>query len=174
MTTKSATKGPPPGRSAPAETTTSKFADLPDQLEAVLERARTTFDREIDKSRKVVDNLNAEKAAAQTAIAELQAQRKSAQTQLDVALSNLHRGLNLATLDSETAKARKELERLKAETAQATKALEALAKQRTQAEVQLIDLGNEARRMVAIRVEGETVMADLRAKLAQVQIGVRP
>jgi chromosome segregation ATPase len=120
-----------------------------------------------------LDALNAERGQAQTAIAELQEQHKQAKAQLDAVLSDLDRGSNLVGINSEIKKARKELEQLKAETAEATAALEALKKQRADASAKLAALNLEANRMIAIRTEGEAVMAGIRAKLAQVQIGQR-
>ena len=61
-----------------------------------------------------------------------------------------------------------------AETAEAETALAALQKQRAEADVRLVALGLEANRMIAIRTEGEAVMAHLRAQLQQVSIGQRP
>jgi chromosome segregation ATPase len=80
----------------------------------------------------------------------------------------------LASITREITAASKKLKALQAETAEATKALEALKKQRTEAEAKLVALGNEAQRMIAIRTEGEAVMAHLRAQLQQVSLGQRP
>jgi len=41
-------------------------------------------------------------------------------------------------------------------------------------ERRLVALGNEAQRMIAIRTEGEAAMADIKARLAQVQLGQQP
>ena len=60
---------------------------------------------------------------------------------------------------------------LQGETAEAKKALAALQKQRAEADTKLVALNLEANRMIAIRTEGEAVMAKLRSQLAQVQIG---
>jgi seryl-tRNA synthetase len=148
--------------------------DLPHQFAAFVNSARTIFDREIEKSKKVVAALSAEKASAQSALAELQAQRKSAEKQLNAVHADLARSSELAGVGHDMEKARTELEKVKAETAKADKTLEARLKQITEADARLVVLGNEAQRLVAIRVEGEAVMANLRMKLQQVQIGVQP
>jgi len=49
-----------------------------------------------------------------------------------------------------------------------------LNKQRAEADTRLVALGLEANRMIAIRTEGEAVMAHLRAQLQQVSLGQRP
>ena len=148
--------------------------ELPEQCDAFVERVRAVFHQEIGKARATVKALNAEKAAAQTAIAELRDQHTQAQSQLDAVMKDLGRGTTRVGLDREIAAARKTLEALKAEIEEATTALEALKKQRADASAKLAALTLEANRMIAIRTEGEAVMAGLRAKLAQVQIGQRP
>jgi|SRR6516162_3154125 len=144
---------------------------LSGQLEEFLDRARAALSEEVTGAHKIVAALNAEKAAAQATLAELQDQRTQAQKQLDAVLSDLGRASGLVGLNSEIKKARATLEGLKGETAEATKALEKLAKERNESEAKLVALGSEAQRMIAIRVEGEAVMANLRAQLQRVQIG---
>ena len=74
----------------------------------------------------------------------------------------------------EIAAANKKLKALQGETAETEKALAALNKQRAEADTRLVALNLEANRMIAIRTEGEVVMADLRARLQQVSLGQRP
>jgi chromosome segregation ATPase len=143
---------------------------LPEQFEEFVERARAALGRDITVAKTAVAAANAEKAAAQTALRELQEQRESAKKQLDRVLADLNRGSSLVGLNHEIAGARKTLEALKVETAETTKALEVLNKQRMDGARQLVALNNEAQRMIAIRTEGEAVMADLRAKIQSVQI----
>jgi len=145
--------------------------ELPGQLETVLQRARVVLHREIEEARATVKALNAEKAATQATIATFQAQIKLAQDQLAAVLSDLGRASGLVGLKSEINKANKTLEALKVETAEATTALEKLAKERKEREAQINALGLEARRLIAIRTEGEAAMANIKAQLAQVQIG---
>ena len=147
--------------------------ELPERCDAFVERVRAVFHQEIGRARATVKALNSEKAAAQTAIAELRDQHKQAQSQLDAVMKDLHRGSTLAGINREITEARKTLEKLKGETAEAEKALEARLKQCTEADSRLVALNLEANRMIAIRVEGEAVMADIKSKLAQVQIGQR-
>ena len=77
----------------------------------------------------------------------------------------------MAGLNREIVAASKKLKALQAETAEAETALAALNKQRAEADTRLAALGLEANRMIAIRTEGEAVMAHLRAQLQQVSIG---
>jgi chromosome segregation ATPase len=151
-----------------------RLDELPGQLEAFLDRARGILSAEIAAAKDRVTAANAEKTAAANALTELQAQLKSTQDQLTAAVKDLQRASTRVGLDREIVAARKQLDALKAETAEVTTALEALKKQRVDGERRLVELGNEANRMIAIRVEGETVMADLRAKIQSVQIGQRP
>jgi predicted nucleic acid-binding Zn-ribbon protein len=148
--------------------------ELPNQLETVLERARVVLHQEIENARAAVKALNAEKATAQATIAELQDRRASAQKQLDAVMKDLHRASTLAGINREITEARKTLEALKVETAEATTALEKLVKEQKEREARINALGLEANRLIAIRTEGEAAMADIRAKLAQVQLGARP
>jgi hypothetical protein len=77
----------------------------------------------------------------------------------------------VARLTREIAAARKTLKALQAETAEAETALAALNKQRAETDTRLVALNLEANRMIAIRTEGEVVMAKLRSQLDSVQIG---
>ena len=147
---------------------------LPQQFEAFVDRARAALSGEITAAKTVVVAANAQKRSAENALADVETRCKQAKAQLDAVLSDLDRGSTLAGINSEIKKARTELKRVKSETEQATAALEKLAKERTEAEAKLVALGNEAQRMINIRTEGEAVMANLRAQLAQVQIGQRP
>jgi chromosome segregation ATPase len=145
--------------------------ELPHQFAAFLNSARAVFDREVAGARKAVDNLNAEKTAAAKALADLKEQHELAQKQLDAVRADLQRASILVGVGHDIASARKVLETLKSETAQAKAALEKLAKERTAREAEVKVLGDEARRLVAIRTEGEAAMANLRAQLRSVQIG---
>jgi chromosome segregation ATPase len=151
-----------------------RLDELAPGLEVFLERARVALSGEITAAKKIVAAANAEKNSAQTALAALQAQCKFVQDQLDAVNNELERKLTLAGLNREIAAASKKLKALETEIAEAEKAVAALNKQRAEADSRLVALGLEANRMIAIRTEGEAVMANLRAQLAQVQIGVRP
>jgi chromosome segregation ATPase len=146
---------------------------LPQQFEAFVDRARAALGQEITAAKNIVAAAKAEKGSAQAALSDLQGQLKQAQSQLDAVMKDLHRGSTLAGINREITEARKTLEKLKGETAEAEKALEARLKQCTEADSRLVALNLEANRMIAIRVEGEAVMADIKSKLAQVQIGQR-
>ena len=137
--------------------------ELPERCDAFVERVRVVFHQEIGRARATVKALNSEKAAAQTALAELQDQRVSVQKQLDVVMKDLGRGSSLVGLNSEIAAARTELARLKAEAEQATKALEALQKQRADAERQVVAAQTDMKNLRAERVEATTEIARVKA-----------
>ena len=147
---------------------------LPKQFEEFVERARVALSREITAAKNIVAAANAEKSSAQSTLSDLQAQCKSAQDQLAAVTKDLQRLSDLVGVGHNIAKARAELKRVEAENAKAAKALEARLKECTEADARLVALGLEAQRMIGIRTEGEAVMADIRAKLARVQIGARP
>jgi chromosome segregation ATPase len=140
-----------------------RLTDLPDEFEALVDRARTIFGREMDKARKALAVLTADKSSAQKAVTELQAQRKSAQAQLSSVQAYLDRGQTLAGLDQEIAGARKTLDGLKAEIAGATTAAAAAEKQQAEAEAQLTALRTEADDYRAERADTETYFDKARA-----------
>jgi chromosome segregation ATPase len=147
--------------------------ELPNRLGEFVELARAALSREITAAKNIATAAKAETATAQNALAELRDQHKQAQSQLDAVMKDLQRFSDLAAVGHDIDKARKELARLKAETAKTEKALEARLKQCTEADSRLVGLNLEANRMIAIRTEGEAVMADIKAKLNQVQLGQR-
>jgi chromosome segregation ATPase len=137
--------------------------ELPEQCDAFVERVRGVFHQEIGRARATVKALNSEKAAAQTALAELQDQRVSVQKQLDVVMKDLGRGSSLVGLNSEIAAARTELARLKAETEGATKALEALNKQRSGVERQVVAAQDDMQSLRAERAEATAEIARVKS-----------
>jgi predicted nucleic acid-binding Zn-ribbon protein len=139
------------------------FDELPERFDAFLERARVVFYQESEKARATVKALNAEKAAAQTAIAELRDQHAQAQSQLDAVMKDLDRGTTLAGLNREIAAASKKLKSLEAETAEAEKALEALNKQRSGAERQVIAAQNDMQSLRAERAEATAEIARVKS-----------
>jgi chromosome segregation ATPase len=147
---------------------------IPDQIKQLIEHARAALDQEITGARKIVAAAKAETAAAQTALSDLQSQTKSAQDQLAAVNDELARRVTLAGLNREIAAARKTLAAVQADTVQVTENLQALKEQRGDASAKLAALTVEANRMIAIRTEGEAVMAHLRAQLQQVSLGQRP
>jgi chromosome segregation ATPase len=146
---------------------------LPGQFEQFVERARTALGREITAAKNAVTALNVEKTSVQNALTDLQNQHKSTQGQLQLMTNDLQRLSDLVGVGHDIEKARKELAALNVEKGKVTTALEKLAKEKTEREAQLVTLGNEANRMIAIRSEGEAVMADLRKRLGAVQMGQR-
>jgi predicted nucleic acid-binding Zn-ribbon protein len=147
---------------------------LPQQFEQFVDRARAALSQEITAAKNIAAAAIAEKNAAQTALSELRDQHKQTQSQLDAVNNELGKASTLAGLNREIAAAGKKLKALQAETAEAEKTLEALHKQRAEADGRLVALNLEANRMIAIRTEGEAVMAHLRAQLQQVSLGQQP
>jgi len=144
---------------------------LTQEFEGVLDRARAAIDQEITRARKVIAAADAEKTSAQSTLADLQTQLALTKDQLKLTRSELQHSNGLAGVGHDIEKARSELQRLKAETEEVAKALEKATKELTAREAQVVALGNEAQRMIAIRVEGEAAMAEMRSKLAQVTLG---
>jgi chromosome segregation ATPase len=147
-----------------------RIEDLPEGLEAFVDRARSVLNQEIDKAHKALDALNVEKATTQAALSELQDQREAAQKQLKTVLSNLDRGSTLAGLNSEIAEARKTLEALKVETEQTSTALTTLIKQRSDAQQQLDAVTNETQRLRAEQAEATSEIGHLRTLLKSVDL----
>jgi len=147
------------------------FHGLPAEFEQFVERARAALDGEITAAKNIMAAASAEKSAAQNALSDLRDQHKQAQSQLDAVMKDLQRLSDLVGVGHDIKKARAELKRVQSETERANQALEKLAKEQTEREAKLVALGLEANRMIAIRTEGEAVMAHLRAQLQQVQIG---
>src|SRR5262249_33907563 len=129
--------------------------DIPDQHDAFLDRCRTVLNAQITKARKDVDGLNAEKTVAAKALADLQAQHKPVQPDLNSAREYLHRGSTLAGLDHEITAQRKALDALKHEKAELEKAVGALTKQRAALEPQVAALENSARQATAERCRAQ-------------------
>jgi chromosome segregation ATPase len=147
---------------------------LPQQFAEFVERASAALSREVTAAKNIAAAAKDETATAQAALAGLETQCKSVQSQLDALNDELQRRTTLAGLNREIATARKALAMLQADTAEATKALDKLAKERTAREAQLVALGNEANRMLGIRAEAEAVYADIKARVYSVQLGQRP
>jgi predicted nucleic acid-binding Zn-ribbon protein len=137
--------------------------ELPEQCDAWVERVRGVFHQEIGRARATVKALNSEKAAAQTAIAELRDQHKQAQSQLDAVNNELGQALTLAGLNREKAAAHKALEALKVEMAEAQKALEALNKQRSDAKRQVVAAQDDMQSLRAERAEATAEIARVKS-----------
>ena len=118
--------------------------ELPAQFEALFDRARTAFSREVSKGQKALDALNAEKSSAQKAVSELHSQIKLAQAQLSSVNANLGRGSTLAGFNTELRAVSSAVEKLNAEKAALEISVADLAKQLTEAEAQLTALRTEA------------------------------
>jgi chromosome segregation ATPase len=147
---------------------------LPAEFEQFVDRARAALDGEITAAKNIMAAAAAEKSAASNAVTDLQAQCKSTQAQLDALTDELARRTTLAGLNREITEASKKLKALQAETAEAETVLADLRKQRAEADTRLVALSLETNRMIAIRSEGEAVMAKLRSQLDSVQLGNRP
>jgi chromosome segregation ATPase len=141
---------------------------LPEEFEEWVSRARAALSRDIERARETVERANAERSSASAALSALQAQCKSAQDQLERTTRELPRIGALVAVGHDIEKAREELRRVKSETAETAKALELLQKERSDAEAKLGGLGDDVRRLVAVRTESETVMANIRSKVNSV------
>ena len=142
--------------------------EIPERLEELFDRSRAALDQQITKARKVVADLNAEKNATASFLADLKDQHSKVKAELDAALANLDRALSLGSIQAEIKKAGKELERLKSETAKESKALEVLVKKRTEAEARVVALENSARAATAERCRAQEMLQEVKAKVAMV------
>ena len=145
----------------------SSIDDLPDQLEELFSRARAGLNAQIGKARTAVDSLNAERAVAANALAELNDQIEKAKADLDAVLSGLGRASSLAGLNTEIAGARKTLEALKTKIGEETKAFQKVSKEHREVEAQLNAQRAEVTQLVAQRAYSQEVMAKLRQQVAQ-------
>jgi chromosome segregation ATPase len=147
-----------------------RLDDLPEQFAAFADRARDVLDWEVKKARKAAEALNAERAAVQKELSELQEQYKSTKKQLDDVLSNLNKGTTLAGLNAEISEAKKALEKLKADTAKATAAFEAADKQRQDAERELTTANEGMQRIRQERIEAASDIDNIRKLLKSVDL----
>ena len=144
--------------------------DIPGQLEELFDRARDGLAAQVTKARKVVADLNAEKAVASKALVELKDQCTKAKAELETTLADLDRASSLRGLNSEIKKARAELEQLNAATAKESKALEALTRKRVEAEARLVTLENDARAATAERCRAQEMMEQLKNRLRSITL----
>ena len=138
--------------------------ELPQQFDALVEAVRAALHGEITKAREIVARANAEKASAQSALFDLQAQCKEAQSQLTAVTKELQRSTALHGVGYELEKARAELAQLKAETAKAEKALAALSKERNECQANVITLNNEVSQLGAVRAHNQEILAKIRSQ----------
>jgi chromosome segregation ATPase len=148
-----------------------RLDDLPAAFEAFLDHARGILNAEVEKARKLVDSLNAEKTAAAKAVANLKKQHALAEDQLNAVLANVPRTVVLAELDGEIVKVRKELPRLKSEVEKTSAALQDLAKQRAKAETELADLHEDARQYRAERADATAEINRIRSLVESACMG---
>jgi chromosome segregation ATPase len=95
--------------------------ELPNRLGEFVELARAALSREITAAKNIVAAANAERSAAQNALANLEGQCKQAKAQLDEIDNELQRASTLAGITREIAAASKKLKALQAETAEPKK-----------------------------------------------------
>jgi chromosome segregation ATPase len=138
--------------------------ELPQQFDALVEAARAALHGEITSAKAIVARANAEKASAANALADLQAQCKSAQDQLTAVTKESQRSTALHGVGYELEKARAELAQLKAETAKAEKALAALSKERNECQAKVIALNNEVSQLGAVRAHNQELIAKIRSQ----------
>ena len=137
---------------------------FPDELEEFVERVNVALHGEITSAKSIVARANAEKASAQSALFDLQAQCKEAQSQLTAVTKELQRSTALQGVGYELEKARGELARLKAEVAKETKAVAALSKERNECQANVIALNNEVSQLGAVRAHNQEILAKIRSQ----------
>jgi chromosome segregation ATPase len=143
---------------------------FPDELEDFVSRINAALHGEITSARAIVERANAEKTAAANALANLQAQCKSAQDQLELTTREFDRFSELVGVGHDIEKARKELARLKAETEKEVKALAALSKERSECQAKVNALAGEVGPLVAQRAYSQEVMAKLKHQIDQLGV----
>jgi predicted nucleic acid-binding Zn-ribbon protein len=139
--------------------------ELPQQFDALVEAARVALHGEVTSAKAVVARANAEKTAAANVLADLQAQIRATQNQLNAVLSNLHRAEGLVGINTEIAGVRKTLDALKIETEAKRKDLAGLVKQCTEREASVVALNNEVSQLGARRAHDQEIMAKIRSQL---------
>jgi chromosome segregation ATPase len=147
---------------------------LTGEFESTLERARDALTQEISTARATLQKLQRETADASKALGDIHNEHKQAKAELDATLKHLGRASSLVGLDHEIKEARKTLEGLKAEIAKAETAVAATMKQQAEAEAKRVEAWNGVRALREERSGHEARIADLRMKLAQVQLGNQP
>jgi chromosome segregation ATPase len=135
-----------------------RIDELPDQIEALADRVRSVFNREIAGAQKSLAALNAEKSSAQKAVSTVQAQLKQAQADLNATLGHQGKASDLVSLNSKLAEGKKTLDALGADIARATTAREAAEKQLADVERQLTEATTE---LADIRAERADAYADI-------------
>jgi chromosome segregation ATPase len=135
-----------------------RIDDIREQFENFTERAEAVLRFEVEKARKAVAALNADKDTASTELVALKDQLASEQKQLDAVLSNLHRASGLAGLDHDITEARKTLEALKADIAGAETARAKAVKECSEAERELSEARDE---MARLAQQGSQATAEL-------------
>jgi hypothetical protein len=91
--------------------------------------------------------------------------RAPSKADVDAILAHRDKALSLGSIDAEISKAQKDVAALNIEKGKATAAVAALAKEQTARQAQLVALGDEAQRLIAIRSEGERAVADIKMRL---------
>jgi chromosome segregation ATPase len=141
------------------------FDQLPDELEAVLDRARAALSQEIARARTALNSLNSERAVAAKTLAELRDQIVKAEAELEALRVDLGRTSTARQLDHEIKKGRAEAQRLTVENAEAAKVLAARLKQCSEADAKLATLENSARLAVDSRCRAQETVAAIKKQL---------
>jgi chromosome segregation ATPase len=147
-----------------------RLDDLSDAFEAFTDRARNVLGSEIERTRKIVKALTAEKDTAEKALAELKDQTAATKKQLDDVVANLERGQTLAKLNSEIAEAKKILAGLTSETEEASAELATLRTQCKAAENQLNAANDGMHGIRQERIEATTAIEHIRSLLKGVEL----
>jgi chromosome segregation ATPase len=143
---------------------------LIDELDGVLKHIQAEVHSDLTGTRKATEELRVERAAQATALAQIEDQHKHAAANLSMVMADVERLSVHVGVGSNIAKAKAELEKLRAEVEKADLRLAGLLKQQTEEETKLVALRNETQRLIAVRTEGEAVMANLRAQVRSLPI----
>jgi predicted nucleic acid-binding Zn-ribbon protein len=136
--------------------------ELPQQFDALVEAARVALHHEIGNAKNIVAAANAEKASVQSALSNLQAQIRRAQSELAAVTRELQRSTVLHGVGGAITKAREELERLKAETEAEREALVALKKEQTERQKAVNALNDEVSGLSKVRAYNQEEIAKIR------------
>jgi chromosome segregation ATPase len=139
-----------------------RLDNISDAFADLVGRAETVITHEIERAKKAVAALNAERTAAQKELAELKDQHAAAKKQLGDVLANLERGQSLARLNFDIAEAKKTLAGLTSETEEASAELATLRTQCKAAESQLNAANDGMQHIRQERIEAEAYMANFR------------
>jgi chromosome segregation ATPase len=137
--------------------------ELPDQIEALADRVRSVFGREMEKARKALAALKADEATTQRTLSEVQAQLKQAQANLKATNAHQGKASDLVSLRYETAEKQKTLDALNARIEKATTAAADVEKKLSDVERKLTEETEKLAQVRAERADAEGSIAHVKA-----------